>query len=69
MRSAPLRCPVCLSDTEMLTTEQAAALIHEEAESIRAWLAEGKAHGIRTIGGQRRVCRNSLFVIDRGANI
>lgn len=47
----------------MLTTRQAGALVQIKAESIRRWLARGQAHGVRTSGGQHRVCRNSLFVI------
>ena len=61
VRAALMSCPVCLSDSEMLTAEQAAVLIQVEAESIRTWLAEGKAHGVETTGGQLRVCKNSLF--------
>jgi hypothetical protein len=60
-RASRIRCPVCLSDSEMLTTEQAAGLAQVHSSSISTWLAEGKAHGIETAGGQRRICRNSLF--------
>ena len=68
VRAALMNCPVCLSDSEMLTAEQAAALIQVEAESIRTWLAEGKAHGVETIGGQPRVCKNSLFCHRNSSN-
>jgi len=63
VRVAPggLLCPDCLASTEMLTTRQAAALMQVGAGSVRRWLAEGKAHGLRTPGGQHRVCRASLF--------
>jgi len=68
VRAALMSCPVCLSDSEMLTAEQAAALIQVEAESIRTWLAEGKAHGVEIIGGQHRVCKNSLFCHRNSSN-
>jgi excisionase family DNA binding protein len=54
-------CPVCSLPSEWLTTAQAAALARVKPQSIYRWLAEGKAHGVRTPGGQHRVCRNSLF--------
>lgn len=56
-----LVCPVCGLASELLTPRQAAAIIQIKPRSIYRWLAEGKAHGIRTPGGQYRVCRNSLF--------
>ena len=62
LRLAGADCPVCLCPSEMLTTRQAAALAQVEARSIRRWLSLGKAHGVRTPGGQHRVCRNSLFL-------
>jgi excisionase family DNA binding protein len=55
-------CPVCRCAGEWLTVAQAAALVQVKTRSIRRWLVEGKAHGLRTAGGQRRVCRHSLFV-------
>ena len=59
----PTQCPVCRASTELLTTRQAGALVQIKAQSVRRWLARGQAHGVRTSGGQHRVCRNSLFVI------
>jgi excisionase family DNA binding protein len=55
-----LPCPIC-SHSDWLTTAQAAALARVKTQSIYRWLAAGKAHGVRTPGGQHRVCRNSLF--------
>jgi hypothetical protein len=60
-RPLTVRCPVCLTESEMLTPEQAGSLARVEVRSIYGWLAEGKAHGLRTAGGQERVCKNSLF--------
>lgn len=54
-------CPVCLLDSEMLKTQDAASLIQVRPKSLYRWLAEGKVHGLRTPGGSYRFCRNSLF--------
>ena len=60
-QSGTTHCRVCRLDSEMLTPEQAGVLAQVEVESIHDWLAQGKAHGMKTLGGQDRVCRNSLF--------
>jgi len=62
VRAASADCHVCLGPAEMLTTRQAASLAQVDARSVRRWLAAGQAHGVRTPGGQHRVCRNSLFL-------
>ncbi len=54
-------CPLCKEFAEFLTTVQAARLARVKTESVRRWVSSGKAHGIKTVGGQHRVCRNSLF--------
>jgi hypothetical protein len=46
----------------MLTPEQAGEMAKVEVENIYQWLAQGKAHGMKTPTGQDRVCRNSLFL-------
>ena len=62
-KSATTHCSVCRLDSEMLTPEQAGYLARVEVGSIHEWLVQGKAHGIKTLGGQDRICRNSLFQI------
>jgi excisionase family DNA binding protein len=57
-------CPVCERDSELLTTKQAARFVQVRTESIYRWLARGKAHGVRTPGGQHRICRKSLFLLN-----
>ena len=57
-----LRCPVCHLRSELLTAQQAAALVQVTVESIRRWLVQGKAHGVKTTGGQMRICRESLIL-------
>lgn len=54
-------CPLCREFAEFLTTVQAAEIARVKTESVRRWVSSGKAHGIKTVGGQHRVCRNSLF--------
>jgi excisionase family DNA binding protein len=61
-RTVAMQCPVCEHESEMLTAKQAAVLLQVSTKSIYRWLAEGKAHGVRTPGGCHRVCRESLFV-------
>jgi excisionase family DNA binding protein len=58
----PTVCPVCQKVTELLTVRQAAALAQVRAATIRRWLAAGKIHGVKTAGGQHRLCRASLFL-------
>ena len=60
-QSTSTRCPVCYLNSEMLTVQQAAVVAQVKAESIYRWLAEGKAHGVKTAGGHRRICSVSLF--------
>ena len=55
------RCPVCGTRSQLLTTTQAALVSNVTSKSIRRWLAQGKAHSVKTAGGQHRVCRESLF--------
>lgn len=64
VRAALMRCPICLIDSEMLTSEQAAALIRVRVESISTWLAQGRAHGVKTASGQYLICRKALFVAE-----
>jgi hypothetical protein len=57
-------CPVCQKFADFLTTAQAAEVAGVRAQSVRRWLVNGKAHGIKTVGGRHRVCRCSLFSQD-----
>jgi hypothetical protein len=53
-------CPVCRIVSEMLTPEQAGDVAQLALEEIDRWLAQGRAHLVRTSSGDRRICRNSL---------
>ena len=61
--SAPMQmpCSVCHAPSEFLPTRQACRLAQVKPQSLYRWLTQGKAHGVRTAGGEYRICRNSLF--------
>ncbi|HJQ26666.1 MAG TPA: hypothetical protein VKA60_22305 [Blastocatellia bacterium] len=61
IQRASATCPVCRLATELLTTRQAGMIFQVKATSIRRWIAQGRAHGVRTPGGQHRVCKSSLY--------
>ena len=56
-----LNCPVCDLTTELLTAQEAGAMVRINVQSIYRWLAQGKIHGIKTPGGRHRICKDSLF--------
>ena len=60
-RLTTAHCHVCRLNSEMLTPEQAGDLAQVQVQRIYEWLAQGRAHGVKTPGGQDRVCKNSLF--------
>lgn len=60
-RVVPIYCTVCQLNTELLTTRQAGMFVQVKPQSIYRWLAQGKAHGVKTPGGQYRICKYSLF--------
>ena len=61
--AAPMQmlCPICHAPSEFLPTRQASRLAQVKPQSLYRWLQQGKAHGVRTAGGEYRICRNSLF--------
>jgi hypothetical protein len=59
-KTVTARCPVCRVDSEMLTPQQAGDLAQVAREEINQWLAQGRAHVVRTTTGDQRICRNSL---------
>ncbi|PYS58733.1 MAG: hypothetical protein DMF74_22950 [Acidobacteria bacterium] len=60
-RLTTAHCHVCRLNSEMLTAEQAGDLAQVHVERIYEWLAQGRAHGMKMLSGQDRVCKNSLF--------
>lgn len=61
-KSVTAHCPVCDASVEMLTLQEAGDLASVELEQIMRWLAQGRAHVLRTSSGGERVCRNSLCI-------
>jgi hypothetical protein len=53
-------CPVCQGKTQWLTTIQVARAFQVKTATVQRWLATRKVHGIRTPGGQHRICQQSL---------
>ena len=62
-RLTTAHCHVCRLNSEMLTPEQAGDLAQVHVQRIDEWLAQGRAHGMKMLSGQDRVCKNSLFEI------
>ena len=60
-RAVVTNCPVCLSQTEFLTLNQAAVMAQVCASDIEFWVTERKTHGATTPDGQHRICKNSLL--------
>jgi hypothetical protein len=61
-QSVTAHCPVCRGQSEILTPQEAGDLARVGLERIYQWLAQGRAHVVRTSSGDERVCRNSLFL-------
>ena len=62
-RLTTAHCYICRLNSEMLTPEQAGDLAQVQVQRIYEWLAQGRAHGMKMLSGQDRVCKNSLFEI------
>lgn len=58
--SEKLWCPVCQSDTQMISVDQAAILQQVNARTIFRWVDEGRLHYAETAQGLLRICLNSL---------
>jgi hypothetical protein len=56
-------CPICLCQTELLTLDQAAAMVQVAAHDVQRWVREQKTHGATTHDGHHRICKNSLFIV------
>jgi len=59
-RSVTAHCPICRIESEMLTPQEAGDVAQLTLEKVDEWLAEGRAHSVRTSSGTQRICRNSL---------
>ena len=61
-QSVRAQCPICRISSEILTPQEAGDLARVDLQRIFQWLAQGRAHVVRTSSGDERVCRNSLFL-------
>ena len=46
--------------SDMLTPEEAGDFAGVDVQNIYQCLAQGRAHGMKTLSGQDRICKNSL---------
>lgn len=54
-------CPACSLQVEMVTPEQAAALVNVTPRIIYRWVEAQLLHFVEEETGQLLICRNSLF--------
>ena len=60
-KSITAHCSVCRMNSEILTPQEAGDLARVDLRRIYQWLAQGRAHVVRTSTGDDLICRNSLF--------
>ena len=60
-RRLATHCPICETQTELLTVNQAAELVQVESQVIHGWLQGGQTHSATTPDGEHRICRNSIL--------
>ena len=58
--SVTTHCPICRVDSQVVTPQEAVNLAHVDLEQIYQWLEQGRAHSVRTLSGDERICKNSL---------
>lgn len=54
-------CNTCLLQVEMISPEQAAALVNVTPRTIYRWIEAQLLHFIEESNGRLLICRNSLF--------
>lgn len=59
--TAPLWCAACSLPVEMLTPQQAAALINVTPRTVYRWVEAQLLHFLEESDGQLLICRNSLY--------
>lgn len=59
--AAPAWCNACSLQVEMLTPEQAAALVNVTQRTIYRWVETQLLHFVEEADGRLLICRNSLF--------
>lgn len=56
-----LWCDACSMQTEMVTPEQAAALVRVTPRTVYRWIEAQLLHFVEEPDGRLLICRNSLF--------
>lgn len=59
--SAP--CPICCREVETLAQSQAAGVLEVGRQSLDDMIGAGLIHAIRTVNGNLRICKDSLFAL------
>ena len=54
-------CPGCAAEIEMLTPEQAAAIVKVTPRTVYRWLEAQLLHFVEDPEGMPLICRNSLY--------
>jgi excisionase family DNA binding protein len=54
-------CSGCVAEVEMLTPEQAAAIVKIPPRTVYRWIEAGLLHFIEDAEGIVLICRNSLY--------
>jgi hypothetical protein len=54
-------CQICRTETETITTTDAATFLETDVESILVLIGKREIHGFFTINDNYRVCKKSLF--------
>jgi len=57
-----LLCPACGREVEMVTSAQAKIILEADDETLDAMVAAGQVHAVKTLNGNTRVCKESLFL-------
>jgi hypothetical protein len=60
-------CPVCKREVETVSQVQAAEVIEVDGPTLDRFIADGHIHGVHTVSGSLRVCKESLFIINEPA--
>lgn len=55
-------CPECLCEVALLTPLQAAEALEVSLPTLASMVSAGRVHGVETVSGSVRICRDSLFI-------
>lgn len=55
-------CPVCEQEVETLTKAQAKEVLEIDNQTLNQFIAAGRVHVMRTVSGNFRICKDSLFI-------